>query len=52
VDNINFVSVNSGIFDAIDAETATCVVMYFNLSVLGDSFGVLSKTDSKSNVAI
>jgi len=52
VDNINFVFVKFGIFHAIDAETATWVVIYFNLSVLFNSFGVLSNTDSKSNVAI
>jgi len=52
LDNINFVLVISGIFDAIDADTATWVVMYFNWSVLADSFGVLSNTDSNSNVAM
>jgi len=52
VDNINFVSINPGILNAIEADTATWVVIYFNWLVLFNWFGVSSNTDSKSNVAI
>jgi len=50
VDKINFAFVKLGIFDVIDAETATWVDINFSLLVLADELGVFNNIDSRSNV--
>jgi len=39
-----------GILDVIDADTATCVDMNFNLGVSDDELGVFKNIDSRSKV--